>query len=65
MKNYIYENNLVSKRQLSQILGWTFTNYDCMQACFLADELKYIGFKYSSQAGISISIEDLKVPFAK
>jgi DNA-directed RNA polymerase subunit beta' len=34
-----------------------------MQAC--ADELKYLGFKYASQAGISISIEDLKIPFVK
>jgi len=65
MKNYIYENNLVGKKQLRQILGWSFTNYDSMQACLLADELKYIGFKYASQAGISISIEDLKVPFIK
>jgi hypothetical protein len=29
------------------------------QACAF-DELKYLGFKYASQAGISISIEDLK-----
>ena len=65
MKNYTYENNLVGKKQLRQILGWSFTNYDSMQACLLADELKYIGFKYASQAGISISIEDLKVPFIK
>jgi DNA-directed RNA polymerase subunit beta' len=36
-----------------------------MQACALADELKYLGFKYASQAGISISIEDLKIPFVK
>merc|ERR1712238_481411 len=36
-----------------------------MQACLLADELKYLGFKYASHAGISISIEDLKIPFVK
>jgi len=65
MKNYIYENNLIGKKQLRQILRWSFTNYDSMQACSLADELKYLGFKYASQAGISISIEDLKVPFLK
>jgi len=65
MKNYMYQNTLVGKKQLRQILGWTFTNYDSMQACLLADELKYIGFKYASQAGISISIEDLRVPFIK
>lgn len=65
MKNYTYQNNLIGKKQLRQLLAWSFTNYDSMQACSLADELKYLGFKYASQAGISISIEDLKVPFIK
>ena len=65
MKNYIYQNNLVGKKQLRQILGWSFTTYDSMQACSLADELKYLGFKYATTAGISISIEDLRVPFIK
>ena len=65
MKNYTYQNNLIGKKQLRQLLAWSFTNYDSMQACALADELKYLGFKYASQAGISISIEDLKIPFVK
>jgi DNA-directed RNA polymerase subunit beta' len=65
MKNYIYQNSLVGKKQLRQLLAWSFTNYDSMQACALADELKYLGFKYASQAGISISIEDLRIPFVK
>jgi DNA-directed RNA polymerase subunit beta' len=65
MKNYTYQNTLIGKKQLRQLLAWSFTNYDSMQACALADELKYLGFKYASQAGISINIEDLKVPFVK
>jgi DNA-directed RNA polymerase subunit beta' len=65
MKNYTYQNTLVGKKQLRQLLAWSFTNYDSMQACSLADELKYLGFRYASQAGISISIEDLKIPFVK
>ena len=65
MTNYTYRNNLIGKKQLRQLLGWSFTNYNSMQACALADELKYLGFKYASQAGISISIEDLKIPFVK
>jgi DNA-directed RNA polymerase subunit beta' len=65
MKNYTYQNNLIGKKQLRQLLAWSFTNYDSMQACALADELKYLGFKYASQAGISISIEDLRIPFVK
>jgi DNA-directed RNA polymerase subunit beta' len=65
MKNYTYQNTLIGKKQLRELLAWSFTNYDSMQACALADELKYLGFKYASQAGISINIEDLKIPFVK
>jgi DNA-directed RNA polymerase subunit beta' len=65
MKNYIFQNNLVNKKQLKEILSWTFTNYGSINASFLADELKYLGFKHSTQAGISISIEDLRIPPVK
>ena len=63
--NYTYENGLVSKKQLKQLLSWTFTKYGSIKACFLADKLKTLGFKYATQAGISISIEDLRVPSVK
>ena len=65
MDNYTYQNNLISKKQLRQLLAWSFTKYDSMQACSLADELKYLGFRYATKAGISISLEDLKIPFVK
>ena len=65
MQDYTYQNTLIGKKQLRQLLAWSFTNYDSMQACTLADELKYLGFRYASQAGISISIEDLRIPFVK
>lgn len=65
MRDYTYQNTLINKKQLKELLAWSFTKYDSMQASLLADELKYLGFKYATQAGISISIEDLKVPAAK
>lgn len=65
MKDYIYQNTLINKKQLKELLAWSFSKYDSMQASLLADELKYLGFKYATQAGISISIEDLKVPVTK
>jgi DNA-directed RNA polymerase subunit beta' len=65
MKDFIYQNTLINKKQLKELLAWSFATYDSMQASLLADELKYLGFKYATQAGISISIEDLKVPFTK
>jgi len=65
MKDYSYQNTLINKKQLKELLAWSFSKYDSMQASLLADELKYLGFKYATQAGISISIEDLKVPATK
>ena len=65
MKDYIYQNTLINKKELKELLAWSFSRYDSMQASLLADELKYLGFKYATQAGISISIEDLKVPATK
>jgi RNA polymerase Rpb1, domain 5/RNA polymerase Rpb1, domain 4 len=65
MKTYTYQNSLISKKQLRYLLAWSFTNYGSMQSCSLADELKSLGFHYASQAGISISLEDLKIPFVK
>ena len=65
MENYIYQNSLINKKQLKDLLSWCFTKYGSIKACFLADELKYLGFKYATQAGISISIEDLRVPEIK
>jgi DNA-directed RNA polymerase subunit beta' len=65
MEQYIYQNTLISKKQLKNLLGWCFTKYGAVQASLLADELKNLGFKYATQAGISISIEDLQVPPVK
>jgi len=62
MKKYLFQNNLVSKKELKKILAWTFMNHGSVQASLLADELKFLGFKYSTTAGISISIEDLRIP---
>ena len=43
MKDYIYQNTLVNKKQLKELLAWSFSKYDSMQASLLADELKYLG----------------------
>lgn len=65
MKTYTYQNTIISKKQLKQLLSWSFTEYGSIKAGFLANNLKYLGFKYATKAGISISIEDLKVPKVK
>ena len=48
MEDYIYQNALISKKQLKNLLSWCFTKYGSVKACFLADELKILGFKYAT-----------------
>nr|YP_009497600.1 RNA polymerase beta' subunit [Astrosyne radiata]AWT40313.1 RNA polymerase beta' subunit [Astrosyne radiata] len=65
MKKYQYQNELIDKKKLRQLLEWAFKNYDLVQASAFADELKSLGFEYAGKSGISISIEDLRIPFEK
>lgn len=65
MKNYPYQNHLIDKKRLKQILTWSFKTFDCIQASRIADELKFVGFNYATKSGLSISIEDLKIPPSK
>nr|YP_009193341.1 RNA polymerase beta'' subunit [Nitzschia sp. IriIs04]BAT70266.1 RNA polymerase beta'' subunit [Nitzschia sp. IriIs04] len=65
MKNYIYNNSLIGKKEISQLLGWSFSTYNFVKTYCLADELKLLGFKYSTKSGISLSIEDLQVTYNK
>lgn len=60
-----FRNKVVTKKYLREILFWSFRNFGMSKAVFLADSLKKLGFNFATQAGISISIEDLKVPTLK
>lgn len=60
--NKLFRNIVVGKSELKQIMLWSFNNFGRIKACFLANELKDLGFYYSTKAGISISLEDLHVP---
>ena len=58
----VFYNRTIDKKQIKQIMSWAFNDFGTMKASYLADKIKDIGFKYSTKAGLSINIEDLKVP---
>jgi DNA-directed RNA polymerase subunit beta' len=61
-KKIIFKNKIFNKKKLKEIVYDAFQNYGITRSCSLADEIKTLGFHYATKAGISISIEDLKVP---
>ncbi|MFN5981554.1 MAG: DNA-directed RNA polymerase subunit beta'', partial [Pseudanabaena sp.] len=58
-------NRTIDKGQLKKLIAWAFTHYGTTSAANVADQLKSLGFRYATQAGVSISIEDLQVPASK
>nr|QXI87081.1 RpoC2 [Sargassum graminifolium]QXI87220.1 RpoC2 [Sargassum graminifolium] len=64
-KSKIFSNNIINKKELKKIIEWAFNNYGQRKAAYFVDQLKEMGFKYATKSGISISIEDLRIPASK
>ena len=65
VKKINFKNKIFSKKELKQVIYEAFTEYGIARTYLLADEIKDLGFHYATKAGISISVEDLKVPPSK
>nr|YP_009293836.1 RNA polymerase beta'' subunit [Ahnfeltia plicata]AOM65524.1 RNA polymerase beta'' subunit [Ahnfeltia plicata]UAT97312.1 RNA polymerase beta'' subunit [Ahnfeltia plicata] len=57
-----FSNKVIDKSQLKQLIVWAFRNYGIARAANMADKLKDLGFYYATKAGISLSLEDLRIP---
>ena len=57
-----FSNVVVDKKQLKHLIIWAFRNYGIARAANMADRLKDLGFYYATKAGISLSLEDLRIP---
>ena len=57
--------NTVTKKVLENIVHETFSNFGSISSSSLLDSLKFLGFYYATNAGISINIEDLRTPNLK
>jgi DNA-directed RNA polymerase subunit beta' len=60
-----FTNKVIDKKELKKLMSWAFSNYGTGRSSYMADKLKELGFHYATRAGISLSVEDLKVPPTK
>ncbi len=58
-------NQVMNKKQLAMLIDTTFRLAGGKATCILADKIMEYGFKYSTLAGISISIDDMVIPKSK
>ena len=55
-------NFTFDKGRLKNLVTWTLENYGEYKTVELLEQLKKTGFEYATKAGISLGIEDLKIP---
>ena len=58
-------NCVMDKRALTRLVAACYENAGRSKTVTFLDALKRLGFTHATQAGISISIDDMKVPFSK
>ena len=61
----IFFNYCFDKRRFSNFLQWFFRKNGHQKLLHLLEKLKFFGFHSATEAGFSISIEDLKIPELK
>ncbi|MGE3757147.1 MAG: DNA-directed RNA polymerase subunit beta', partial [Pseudobdellovibrionaceae bacterium] len=58
-------NKVMNKKGMADLIDRTFRMAGAKATVILADKLMELGFKYSTQAGISICVDDLHIPKQK
>ena len=61
MTSFFY-NRTFDKGEIRRLIKWFVTHYGTTKTTQMVDQLKLLGFKYATKAGISLGIDDLKIP---
>ncbi len=58
-------NRVMDKKRLANLIDFTFRVCGQKETVILADRLMKLGFEYATKAGMSICMDDMKIPAAK
>jgi DNA-directed RNA polymerase subunit beta' len=58
-------NKIIDKRTLTELVDYAYRNLGPKATVILSDRLKNIGYKYSTEGGLSISIDAMIIPSTK
>jgi DNA-directed RNA polymerase subunit beta' len=61
----VFYNHIVDKGRLKKLIAWAYRNYGSAHCAQMADDLKDLGFRFATKAGVSISVDDLTIPPTK
>ena len=58
----VFRNCIIDKKGLRNLIAWAYKEFGTSATTAIADELKDLGFHYATQAAVSISVDDLRIP---
>ena len=58
----VFFNNCFDKNKLKDLIGWYLACFGQYKTTKMLDRLKQTGYYYSTRAGISLGLDDLKIP---
>ena len=64
-KNSLFFNGCFDKNRIKSLISWSLKNCGEKITIDLVENLKTLGFAYATEAGISLGIDDLKIPPTK
>ncbi len=60
-----FRNRIIDKKALRNLVAWAYKHHGTAATASMADELKDLGVHYATQAAVSISVDDLRIPSDK
>ena len=60
-----YKNSLMDRNALKDLTAELYRNLDNVETAAVLDKIKELGFRYATVSGITIAINDIKVPDGK
>jgi DNA-directed RNA polymerase subunit beta' len=64
-KGIEYVNELLTKRRLEEIIADVYKKLGNYDTALFLDQLKELGFKYAMKSGVTVGIEDVRIPQEK
>ena len=61
----IFFDRCFDKNRIKTFIGWLLANFGENTTVYIVEKLKNLGFYFATEAGISLSIDDLQVPSNK
>ncbi|MFH0793852.1 MAG: DNA-directed RNA polymerase subunit beta', partial [bacterium] len=64
-EQYGFSNEVMTKKVLSQIVAVAHKKVGSVRTAQMLDRIKDLGFEYAKRGGVSICVEDMKIPSTK